>query len=158
VATEIERKFLVSSSGWRDGARASIPMVQGYLAQTGVCSVRVRIGGDRAWLNFKGLTIGARRTEFEYAIPIEDARQMLDLYCDRPLIEKTRHYVRYGDHDWEIDEFEGANAGLIVAEVELAKEDETFATPDWVGREVTHDPRYYNMCLVEHPWSEWDHE
>jgi len=158
LAIEIERKFLVSSDDWRDGVLSSVPMVQGYLAETGTCSIRVRIGGDRAWLNFKGLTIGARRTEFEYEVPHGEARQMLGLYCEGRLIEKTRHYVRHGKHDWEIDEFHGTNAGLIVAEVELSDEDESFARPDWAGREVTHDPRYYNIRLVEHPWSEWGHE
>jgi len=110
LAIEIERKFLVSSDDWRDGVLSSVPMVQGYLAGSGTCSIRVRIGGDRAWLNFKGLTIGARRTEFEYEVPHGEARQMLGLYCEGRLIEKTRHYVRYGKHDWEIDEFHGTNA------------------------------------------------
>ncbi len=158
MAVEIERKFLVSRDDWRDQARSTARMVQGYLAETGVCSIRVRIGRDQAWLNFKGLTIGARRTEFEYPIPLDDAREMLDLYCESRIIEKTRHHVRHGGHDWEVDEFHGANTGLVVAEVELEAEGEAFTRPDWIGREVTHDPRYYNIRLVEHPWTEWADE
>jgi len=158
MGVEIERKFLVRSEAWRREVQRSDPMVQGYLAETGTCSIRVRLDGDNAWLNFKGLTLGTRRTEFEYAVPVEDARQMLDLYCGARTIAKTRHHVRHGDHDWEIDEFEGANAGLIVAEIELAAVNEPFDSPDWIGREVTDDARYYNIRLVEDPWTEWDRE
>jgi adenylate cyclase len=155
VAVEIERKFLVASAGWRQSVASSVRMVQGYLAETDSCSIRVRLAGDRASLNFKGLTVGARRTEFEYPIPLIDARQMLELYCGDRLIEKVRHYTRHGEHVWEIDEFGGANEGLVVAEVELESEDEAISTPAWLGEEVTHDPRYYNIRLVEQPYSEW---
>lgn len=155
MAVEIERKFLVNCDVWRGQVESSVAMVQGYLAETDSCSIRVRLSGDTASLNFKGLTIGARRTEFEYPVPPEDARQMLDLYCGTRLIEKTRHYLRLSDWTWEIDEFNGANAGLVVAEVELDSEDDDFARPEWLGREVTSDPRYYNIRLVECPYSEW---
>ena len=134
---------------------SSVAMVQGYIAETETCSIRVRVAGDRAWINFKGLTIGARRSEFEYAVPADEAREMLALYCGGRVIEKTRHHLRCGDHTWEIDEFDGANTGLIVAEVELECEDEQVSLPAWVGEEVTHDPRYYNIRLVTQPFSEW---
>ena len=155
MAIEIERKFLVNGDAWQAQVESSVAMIQGYLAETESCSVRVRLAGDAASLNFKGLTIGARRTEFEYPLPTEDAEQMLDLYCGTRLIEKTRHYLRIRDCIWEIDEFSGANAGLVVAEVELDSEEQEFARPEWLGREVTHEPRYYNIRLVEHPYSEW---
>jgi adenylate cyclase len=113
------------------------------------------VAGDRAWLNFKGLTVGARRTEFDYPVPLADARQMLELYCGDRFIEKIRHYARVEQDVWEIDEFAGANAGLVVAEIELASEDQEISTPDWLGEEVTSDPRYYNIRLVEEPYSEW---
>ncbi len=155
MAIEIERKFLVNGDAWQAQVESSVAMIQGYLAETESCSVRVRLAGDAASLNFKGLTIGARRTEFEYPVPAEDAEQMLDLYCGTRLIEKTRHYLRFHDRTWEIDEFSGANTGLVVAEVELDSEEQEFARPEWLGREVTQEPRYYNIRLVEHPYSEW---
>ena len=155
MAIEIERKFLVNGDAWQAQVESSVAMIQGYLAETESCSVRVRLAGDAASLNFKGLTIGARRTEFEYPVPAEDAEQMLDLYCGTRLVEKTRHYLRFRDRTWEIDEFSGANAGLVVAEVELDSEEQEFARPEWLGREVTQEPRYYNIRLVEHPYSEW---
>ncbi len=155
MAVEIERKFLVASAAWRDNVDSSVAMVQGYIAETETCSIRVRVAGDRAWISFKGLTIGARRSEFEYAVPADEAREMLALYCGGRVIEKTRHHLRCGDHTWEIDEFDGANTGLIVAEVELECEDEQVSLPAWVGEEVTHDPRYYNIRLVTQPFSEW---
>lgn len=158
MGVEIERKFLLASEAWRSEVRDRERMVQGYLAETDTCSIRVRVAGDRASINFKGLTIGARRSEFEFPVPVEDGREMLNLYCGGRLIDKTRHLVRHGHHDWEIDEFHGANAGLVVAEVELEDEAEVLDRPDWLGREVTDDPRYYNIRLVEHPWPEWGGE
>jgi adenylate cyclase len=155
VAIEIERKFLVVSEDWRQDAETSVHMIQGYLAETDTCSVRVRVAGDRAWLNFKGLTVGARRTEFDYPVPLADAREMLELYCGDRLIEKVRHYARVGQDVWEIDVFAGDNAGLVVAEIELASEDQEISIPGWLGEEVTSDPRYYNIRLVEEPYSEW---
>lgn len=152
---EIERKFLVRNHGWRAAVRRSSVLRQGYLNNEIHCSVRVRISGDRATLNLKSVTIGAQRHEFEYEIPVADAHRMLDLLARKPLIEKTRHYVDVGPHTWEIDVFEGDNAGLVVAEIELKRADEAFEKPDWVGEEVTDDPRYYNTSLSIHPYQHW---
>lgn len=155
MATEIERKFLVKDDSWRDSSTHSREIIQGYLANTERGSIRVRLAGETASLNIKSMTLGVTRTEYDYAIPAGDARAMLHNLCMKPLIEKTRHYVKHGGHTWEIDEFTGANAGLVVAELELDAHDEPFRQPPWLGEEVSHDPRYYNVCLVEHPFSEW---
>lgn len=155
MGVEIERKFLPSSDAWRAGVVASTDIVQGYLARTERCSIRVRIAGGQASLNFKGLTIGRRRSEFEYAIPLADARAMIEGYCGDRLIRKRRHLVDHAGHRWEVDEFQGPNSGLVVAELELEDVGESFARPPWVGREVTDDERYYNIALVEHPYEEW---
>lgn len=155
MATEIERKFLVKDDSWRNQAAESVDMRQGYLEGGGGASVRIRVQGGRAFLNIKSATLGVWRREYDYAIPLQDAGEMLDHLCQRPLIEKTRYHVPYGDHTWEVDVFEGDNAGLIVAEVELDSEDEVFARPPWLGEEVSHDPRYYNVCLVKHPYKDW---
>lgn len=153
---EIERKFLVRNDGWRAATEKSARFRQGYLNNETRCSVRVRISGDRAWLNLKSVTLGAQRHEFEYEIPLADADQMLDILARKPLIEKTRHYIPAGSHTWEIDVFEGDNAGLVVAEIELESPDEAFEKPDWVGEEVTFDPRYYNTRLSTHPYKDWE--
>lgn len=155
MGIEIERKFLVATKSWRDEVEASVAMVQGYLAETDSCSVRVRIAGESATLNFKGMTFGSSRHEFEYPIPVAEAREMLERFCGERIIEKVRHHVRDGDYLWEVDEFGGANRGLVVAEVELASEDDSLSPPPWVGREVTDDPRYYNIRLVDRPYMEW---
>lgn len=154
MAQEIERKFLPRTAAWRQRAHARVPMVQGYLASGEGTSVRVRIAGERAWLNIKAGKLAAARLEFEYSIPPADARELLNV-CRRPLIEKTRHLVREGGFEWEVDEFHGDNAGLVVAELELEREDQKFPRPDWVGTEVTELRRYYNVCLVDHPFSAW---
>lgn len=130
-------------------------MRQGYLCADGQRTVRVRVAGDRAWITIKGPSEGLRRSEFEYEIPRRDAAFMLDRLCALPLIEKTRWTLRMGSHTWEIDEFGGANAGLVVAEIELAHEDEEFAAPPWLGREVTGDGRYSNAALARRPYSTW---
>jgi adenylate cyclase len=155
VGVEIERKFLVASDGWRSAIDSSETMVQGYFGGDERASVRVRVVGERAYLNIKGKTLGARRLEFEYPVPLSDARDMLRELAGDRVIAKTRHYVRNAGHRWEIDEFGGANEGLIVAEIELHAEDEPFERPDWVGAEVTDEARYYNVCLVTHPYSDW---
>ncbi len=157
---EIERKFLVRGDGWRRHVVRSLPIVQGYLTRMGFpdctrSSVRVRISGERAWLNIKRAEIGVSRLEFQYPVPVNEAREMLDALAMGALIEKIRHEVPVGNHVWEVDVFEGENAGLIVAEIELAHEDEPFERPEWIGEEVSHDPRYYNTSLVEHPFSRW---
>lgn len=155
MATEIERKFLVVDDGWRAAADAGTRYRQGYLAASAECSVRVRAAAGGAWLNIKGATVGAARAEFEYPVPLADAEGMLAALCGGRVLEKTRYRVDHGAHVWEVDCFDGANAGLVVAEVELAAEDEAFERPPWVGREVTHEARYYNARLVTHPWREW---
>ena len=155
MAVEIERKFLLTSDAWRSEVDSSESMVQGYFGGNEQASVRVRIVGERAYLNIKGKTLGARRLEFEYPVPLADAEDMLREFAGERVIAKTRHYVRHGSHRWEIDEFGGANEGLIVAEIELAAEDERFERPEWIGTEVTDEARYYNVCLVTHPYSAW---
>ena len=157
MATEIERKFLVTGDEWRDGAEA-VACRQGYLAIGPPASVRVRVMGDKAMLNVKQSTLEIARAEYEYAIPLEDAHRMLDTLCDGRLVEKTRHYVRHATETWEVDEFHGANAGLIVAEIELASEDQTFERPSWLGREVSGDARYLNSSLSLNPYSAWTEE
>lgn len=158
MATEIERKFLVSGDSWRQSADVGIHFRQGYLIGAEKASVRIRIEGERANINIKSATLGVRRQEYEYAIPLKDAEEMLDTLCEQPQIEKTRYLVPHEGHTWEVDVFAGDNQGLIVAEIELADEDETFARPEWVGDEVSGDTRYYNVCLVKHPYCEWDND
>jgi adenylate cyclase len=153
MGREIERKFLVTSDAWRAGATGT-PFRQGYLSLDPARTVRVRLAGSQAWLTVKGLTRGATRDEFEYEIPTADAAAMLDGLCTATL-EKTRHKVSFGGTTWEVDEFHGANAGLVVAEIELENEGSTIRRPGWLGTEVTNDPRYYNSNLATHPWSRW---
>lgn len=156
MATEIERKFLILHDGWRAQADSGIHYRQGYMMNSAAgVSVRVRCGGGQGYINFKSATLGISRREYDYPIPETDAQEMLDLFCVPPLIEKTRYHVRYGAHVWEVDVFAGDNAGLVVAEIELAHEDESYARPDWLGAEVSHDPRYYNSCLVKNPYKYW---
>lgn len=153
MGKEIERKFLVHGDAWREGEGAEY--WQGYLCTDKERTVRVRTAGDRAWLTIKGITRGATRAEYEYEIPLEDGRQLLDELCAKPLIEKRRYRVTHDNLIWEIDEFFGDNEGLIVAEVELMSEDQAFEKPLWAGEEVTGDPRYYNANLVEKPYKQW---
>jgi adenylate cyclase len=152
MGVEIERKFLVQGDGWKTST--GVLYRQGYLNRDKNRTVRVRIAGDAAFLTVKGVSVGATRAEFEYAIPTADAEGLLAL-CDGPLVEKTRHLVRIDDTLWEVDEFAGDNAGLVVAEVELKAEDQPFARPDWLGPEVTHDARYFNSNLATLPYSCW---
>ena len=151
---EIERKFLVRSDAWRIGATGA-PYRQGYLSLDKDRTVRLRVAGDAGFLTVKGRSAGAARAEYEYPIPREHADEMLDRLCLRPLIEKTRYRIPHGGLTWEVDEFAGENAGLVVAEVELDAEDQAIALPPWVGREVTGDPRYANASLVTRPFSSW---
>ncbi len=153
MATEIERKFLVSGEGWQEAEAKSYS--QGYLNRDPHRTVRVRIGGDSAFITVKGISEGASRAEFEYPVPIEDAKEILGL-CEQPLIEKTRRIIEHAGMTWEIDEFHGVNEGLVVAEIELESEDQTFEKPDWVGEEVTDQRKYYNSQLSLMPYSEWD--
>jgi len=153
MGIEIERKFLVEGDAWRVGASPS-RIVQGFLSRDPERIVRVRLRDGEAFLTIKGKGSGLARVEVEVAIPAEEARQLLPL-CLPPLIEKTRHLVTWAGHLWEIDEFYGDNAGLVVAEVELAAEDEIFERPLWLGREVSEDFRYSNAALSERPWRDW---
>ena len=154
MGLEIERKFLVIGTAWQTLAAGALTR-QGYLSSAAERTVRVRIAGDQGFLTVKGKSRGLSRAEFEYAIPVEDAAAMLDRLCEKPLIEKTRYRVPFGAHTWEVDEFHGANAGLVVAEVELASADEEPALPPWVGREVSQDARYFNANLVKRPFTTW---
>ena len=161
MAIEIERKFLVAADAWREHAHRSVEMAQGYLndAESVVigrqnASVRVRLEGDEARLNIKSREMGASRQEFDYLIPVEDARALIAL-CVGGTVIKRRHYVLNAGHEWEIDEFLGDNAGLVVAELELDSLDEPFDLPSWAGPEVTHLQRYYNLNLASHPFSRW---
>ena len=154
---EIERKFLVISDNWQ---RLGTPEVvrQGYLSRDIERTVRVRIKGDKAFLTIKGRNEGTVRTEFEYAIPTDEGAVLLDTLALKPLIEKTRTKVAYAGKIWEIDRFFGENEGLVLAEVELASENETVQLPPWIGQEVTHLTRYYNSALSERPYCEWTEE
>lgn len=160
MGIEIERKFLVRSDAWRAQTERSVRMAQGYLNDLGAvesgrqrASVRVRIAGEQAFLNLKSRELGTTRQEFDYAIPVADAEALLEL-CTGGLIDKTRHYV----DRFEVDEFLGDNAGLVVAEIELDAADEGFARPDWLGEEVTDARRYYNLALAERPYAHWTDE
>jgi len=154
VGVEIERKFLVEGDAWRTLGEATL-LRQGYLSTDAARTVRVRIDGEQAFLTIKGKSVGASRGEWEYPIPVSEAAELLDNLCQQPLVEKFRHRIASGPHTWEVDEFLGANAGLVVAEIELASEDEAFEKPDWLGREVTGDARYFNSNLIRQPYSQW---
>lgn len=154
MGREIERKFLVTGTAWKEGVHGR-RIRQGYLSLDKERTVRVRVVDEQAWLTVKGLTTGCTRAEFEYAIPVADARRLLDEFCHQPVIDKTRYTIRHAGHAWEVDEFHGANEGLLVAEIELQDEAEPFERPDWVAEEVSRDPRYFNARLSIHPFSEW---
>ena len=155
MATEIERKYLLKDSSWKEVADNGTHYSQGYLVGSKHASVRVRIQGERAFINIKSATIDITRQEFEYEIPLDDAMEMLETLCEKPLISKTRCHIKIENHLWEIDVFDGDNDGLIVAEIELSDKDEPFTKPDWLGTEVSNDERYYNVCLVKHPFKDW---
>ncbi len=155
MGLEIERKFLLSSSDWRSNVKSTIEIKQGYLNSDKNRTVRVRISGNSGLITIKGKTIEATRPEFEYEIPLKDAHEILKL-CEKPIIEKKRYLIVYAQKTWEIDEFEGDNKGLIVAEIELNDENEAINLPDWIGEEVTTDPKYYNANLIKTPYSSWN--
>jgi len=161
MAIEIERKFTVINDAWRGGVEKSVRMAQGYIndiaamnAGAQKASVRVRIAGGEAFLNIKSRELGHTRQEFDYPIPVADAEALLKL-CVGGLIEKTRHYIRHAGFLWELDVFEGENAGLVVAEIELPSADTVFEKPVWAGHEVTDQLRYYNLALADYPYSRW---
>ena len=154
MGKEIERKFVIDRSAWKpqDGG---VHFKQGYLNSQKERVVRVRIEGDAAKLTIKGPTDGITRSEFEYAIPVEDAALLLDKLCEQPLIDKHRHKEVHFGRTWEIDVFHGDNEGLVVAEVELASEDERPELPAWAGEDVSSDPRYFNSNLLKNPYKNW---
>lgn len=154
MGIEIERKFLVTSDAWmRQGE--PVLLRQGYLSSHPSRVVRVRIEGDGAVMTIKGKNVGASRGEWEYPIPMADAQEFLDKLCEQPIIEKYRRRIPYAGFVWEVDEFLGANAGLVVAEIELPSEDQAFDKPDWIGEDVTADKRYLNSNLIANPYSSW---
>ena len=154
MAKEIERKFLVNGDAWRALAEGT-SYRQGYLNSAKERTVRIRTADGRAFLTIKGITVGATRSEYEYEIPFDDGKAMLDTLVEKPLIEKKRYKIPAGNVTWEIDEFLGENVGLIVAEVELKGADQTFDKPAWLGDEVTSDPRYFNANLIKNPFTCW---
>lgn len=153
MASEIERKFLVTGDAWRDGS-PGLRMAQGYLSLDPDRTVRVRLAGENAWLTVKGRTQGITRAEFETSIPPADAAELLKM-CLPSVIDKTRHRVDFGGHVWEVDVFHGANEGLVIAEVELTDESVLPELPPWVGAEVSSDVRYFNASLAASPHSRW---
>ena len=155
MGVEIERKFLLKDDSWRAHVERSKRFAQGYLASGETATARVRLAGDQAWLTIKGRRAGISRHEFEYPIPADHAQQILEALCGGRVVEKIRHWIPFAGHTWEIDEFEGVNAGLVLAEVELGGPDESVEIPGWIGCEVSEDPRYYNAYLAEHPYRGW---
>jgi adenylate cyclase len=154
MGIEIERKFLVKTDAWRFRAEGT-SYCQGYVAKTSGANVRVRIAGNQGFLTLKGKAKNLARPEFEYPIPMDDAREMLELWCHPFVVEKVRYRIPVGEFIWEVDEFSGLNAGLILAEVELKHPDQVVPLPDWVGEEVSDEARYYNSSLATCPYSEW---
>jgi len=154
LGVEIERKFLVKGTGWKKGLSGT-EYRQGYLTRDPKLTVRVRLAGGQGYLTIKGASSGASRLEFEYAIPNDDALELLERFCGKSLIEKIRYKVLHAGMVWDVDEFLGENAGLVLAEVELEHETQGFEMPSWVGQEVTGDSRFYNACLAENPFCYW---
>jgi adenylate cyclase len=154
MSTEIERKFLLAGEGWKDGA-VGRRFRQGYLSIEQERTVRIRVVDDQAWLTIKGVTTGFTRIEYEYPIPVADALELLEQLCHQPIIDKTRYEIRHAGHLWEVDQFHGANEGLVIAEIELGSEHESFERPPWLGAEVSHDPRYFNANLINRPFRAW---
>lgn len=154
MGIEIERKFLVTGNAWLEGAEG-VRCRQGYLCLGAARTVRVRTIGGRGVLTVKGPENGLVRREYEYDIPLADAREMLETVCEKPLIVKDRYRVVHAGFVWEVDRFHGENSGLVVAEVELAHPGQHVPLPDWVGREVSGDPRYFNASLVRYPYARW---
>ncbi|KAF0812435.1 Inorganic triphosphatase [Andreprevotia sp. IGB-42] len=153
MATEIERKFLLANDSWRNDVQAASRIAQGYLNTDPERTVRVRIKGAQGYLTIKGRNSGISRAEFEYEVPLADAEAMLAL-CPQ-VLDKTRHLVEFAGFTWEIDEFHGDNAGLVVAEIELPTESTAFDRPAWLGQEVSGEACYYNSALSTHPYKNW---
>jgi adenylate cyclase len=154
MGVEIERKFLLAGDAWRTLGEPVL-LRQGYLSSSPERTVRVRVEGEQGSMTIKGKSVGATRGEWEYPIPLLDANELLERLCEQPIIEKVRRRIAIGQHTWEVDEFLGANQGLVVAEIELDAEDQQFDKPDWIGAEVTDDRRYFNSSLIRHPFCNW---
>lgn len=154
MGKEIERRFLLADESWR-GQGSGVEFRQGFLSTVKERVVRVRLAGGKGTLTIKGLTQGFSKLEFEYEIPPEEARDLLDSLCEKPLIEKTRYRIKHGGLVWEVDEFAGENNGLVLAEVELSHENQPIDKPAWLGPEISGDPRYFNSNLVKNPFSQW---
>ena len=152
---EIERKYLLRNDDWRLNANQGTDYEQGYIIGSDKASVRIRIERSTAMLNIKSATLGIKRQEYEYEIPVDEAQELLSSLCAVPLVKKTRYIVIENDDKWEIDVFSGDNTGLVMAEIELQSEDQSIELPSWCGQEVSDDPRYYNVNLVKHPYSTW---
>ena len=154
MGVEIERKFLPAGDGWR-ALGEPVLLRQGYLSSNPERTVRVRVEGGQGTMTIKGKSVGATRGEWEYPIPLADANELLNRLCEQPIIEKYRRRIPFAGNVWEVDEFLGANQGLVVAEVELDAEEQQFDKPEWIGAEVTDDPRYFNSSLIRNPYSTW---
>ena len=156
MGQEIEKKFLVNGDGYKAEATKAVRITQGYLSSVPERTVRVRIKGDKGYITIKGIgsQSGASRFEWEKEIPVEDVHELLKL-CEPGIIDKTRYIIPKGNHNFEVDEFYGDNEGLVVAEVELGAEDESFERPSWLSAEVTGDERYYNSMLMKNPYKNW---
>ncbi len=154
MGVEIERKFLLIGEAWRSLGEPVL-LRQGYLSTDPSRVVRVRVEGEGATMTIKGRSVGATRGEWEYAIPLADANELLDQLCEQPIIEKYRRRIPFAGNTWEVDEFLGANQGLMFAEIELGSEDQRFDKPAWIGAEVTDDARYFNSSLMRLPYSQW---
>lgn len=155
MGTEIERKYLIIDDSWKTKASEGIEIKQGYLNSEAKRTVRIRISGEQGWLTIKGKNENLTRKEFEYDIPLTDALELLNL-CEKPIIEKTRYIFLDNGNSWEIDVFSGENEGLVIAEIELSREDQEFTIPEWVGEEVSMDVRYYNSSLISNPFVNWE--
>ena len=154
MAIEIERKYLLKNEDWRKEVESKSIIKQGYLNSNPERTVRIRITNNKGFLTIKSKNEGSKRKEFEYEIPLEEAQDLI-LLCEQPIIEKTRYLVPINNHTWEIDVFEGINKGLEVAEIELSQENESFEIPNWIGKEVTEEIKYYNSQLIENPFTTW---
>lgn len=155
MGIEIERKFLVNNNQWLELCDAGKEYIQGYIFGSTKASVRIRLEGENAFINIKSLTLGIERMEYEYPVTRDDALEMLETLCEKPLITKIRYKLDYDGKCWEIDVFSGDNTGLVVAEIELNSINEKFSIPQWIGKEVSDDIRYYNVNLVQHPYKVW---
>ena len=155
MGKEIEKKFLVKGNNYKDFYIKKIFIKQGFLNTKKERVVRIRTTGEKAYITIKGTGKGAVRPEFEYEIPVKDAIKLLETICEKPIIEKNRHIIPWGNFEWEVDEFLSDNNGLVIAEIELQYENQEFPKPDWLGTEVTDDPKYFNSNLVKSPYSSW---